>query len=489
MLRVPGRFHRDQGGSVSIATVFTVLLLVMLLGMVMNAGRHIDGKIRMQNAADASAYSGGVVIARGMNTLAFTNHLLSDVFALTAFMREGEARDGERYMPGILAAWDKAGSLFEMSQFEKFERLGAAIHDRVVLEQDLVRTYSEWAEAASELILPVLEQILEEEMIPEFQRAAVRAYPDIAQAAAREAAQRNGEPSHGRGRLRSVLWRTNVQTVGGAAEAFDRTLDVVDPLGDVLPNLEHYARSARRRRDELAHHYLREWNDACLVYFDREAKMCQFSSMWRGFSCGHLEKLLKEEYPGSNLPHVIRMKAGQVLNSNVHLDHHFTFVGVVYWKKLPELIPGVFRNPIESDAMAYAAVRVFVPRRRLIWYSPSFGGPSALPIGGVPGDFPNVRFPVAPSLDDHRRRRWHVVRQSVPVDWDLFNQSWTAQLVPATQASLGTILETAPQHTYSPGDEPSGLPGGGAEIPAAGDTRPPLLGGLGGREIGVISPH
>ncbi len=37
--------------------------------------------------------AGGVTdMRRGMNTLAFTNHLLCDVFALTAFMRE--ARDG-----------------------------------------------------------------------------------------------------------------------------------------------------------------------------------------------------------------------------------------------------------------------------------------------------------------------------------------------------------------------------------------------------------
>ena len=67
--------------------------------MVMNVGRHVDGKLRMQNAADSAAYSGGVVLARGMNTLAFTNHLLCDVFAVTAILRE--ARDREL---GILHA-------------------------------------------------------------------------------------------------------------------------------------------------------------------------------------------------------------------------------------------------------------------------------------------------------------------------------------------------------------------------------------------------
>ena len=84
----------------------------MLLGMVMNVGRQVDGKIRMQNAADAAAYSGGVVLARGMNTLVFTNHLLCDVFAVTAFMREARDRNSESYVPSILAAWNKVGAEF-----------------------------------------------------------------------------------------------------------------------------------------------------------------------------------------------------------------------------------------------------------------------------------------------------------------------------------------------------------------------------------------
>ena len=55
------RLHRDERGTISIVSVFAVLFLAMLLGMVMNVGRHVDGKLRMQNAADAAAYSGGVV--------------------------------------------------------------------------------------------------------------------------------------------------------------------------------------------------------------------------------------------------------------------------------------------------------------------------------------------------------------------------------------------------------------------------------------------
>ena len=106
------RLDRDEDGTISIVSVFAVLLFTMLLGMVMNVGRHADNKIRMQNAADAAAYSGGVVVARGMNTLAFTNHLLFDVFAMTAFMREARDRHGEAYVPEILAAWNREAGKF-----------------------------------------------------------------------------------------------------------------------------------------------------------------------------------------------------------------------------------------------------------------------------------------------------------------------------------------------------------------------------------------
>ncbi|MCH8310257.1 MAG: hypothetical protein IIB17_07150, partial [Chloroflexi bacterium] len=80
-----------------------MLLFAFVLGMVINSGLQVDHKVKMQNAADASAYSGGVVLARGMNTLAFTNHLLFDVFALTAYMREARDGSSQSLAPKILA--------------------------------------------------------------------------------------------------------------------------------------------------------------------------------------------------------------------------------------------------------------------------------------------------------------------------------------------------------------------------------------------------
>lgn len=486
--------HRSQHGTISILSVFAVLLLTMLLGMVMNSGRQVDGKIRMQNAADAVAYSGAVVIARGLNTLAFTNHLLSDVLALTAFMREARDRNAEQYVPSILAAWNQVAPLFARSGFPKFERLGAAIPLKTPLEQELVRAYSQWGAAASQQILPLLEYILGQEgapqsqLIPEFQRAVVQAYPDIAQLAAMEVAQRNGRPEYGRGTMLGALWRGSPDPlealpVGGAGEMGLPSLPVVDPVAEAAWGDSRYLDIARQQRKRLAETYLRHWNDEALVMFDREAKMCQFGALWRGFTCAYLRDLLEKEFPRSNLPHVLRWEVpdpqyfdpfwDQLPQIKEHLQRHFTYVGVVYWRRLPEIFPRVFRNPLEGDAMAFAEARVFIPHPRLEYQrvDPS-GGPSDIPLGGMPGDFPTLP-PDEPLTPGDGPARWIVGRQHVPTEWTLINQNWTAQLVPATVPNLAAILQTPPPVAGWPGY----------------DLRLPDLGGLSTDQIIQISIH
>lgn len=434
-------FHRDQRGSISILSVFAVLILTMLLGMVMNVGRHVDGKIRMQNAADAVAYSGGVVVAREMNTLSFTNHLLCDVFALTAFLREARDRNSARYTSDVLQAWTEIGGVFEGSSFPKFKRLGTAIKAKVPLEQSLVQTYSDWAAAASERILPVMEEILRQEMIPNFQRDVVRVYPDIAQMAALEIAQRDARPNRGRGPMIGFLWRASGLPLNGSSDASDPAFPVFDPAtgGD------HSVPLARDQRQNWAETYLHRWNDDALYAFDREAKMSQFGSLWRSFTCAYLKKLLDEEYHSRNLPHLLRYGREDQDHSGEYLQRHFTLVGVVYWRKLPEMLPGLFRNPVAGDAQAFAQVRVFVPHSRLVWQHVVPGSETPdMPLGGVPGEFPGLPpdDPQPPSASGGGR--WYVGRQSVPTNWSLFNQHWTAQLVPATSPNLAMILQTEP---------------------------------------------
>jgi hypothetical protein len=466
------RIHRDQRGTISIVSVFAVLMLTILLGMVMNVGRHADSKIRMQNAADAAAYSGGVVVARGMNALAFSNRLLFDVFAMTAFMREARDRNGEPYTPDILAAWANEGPKFTESDFPKFERLGQAIVQKVPREHELVRTYGVWAAASSQRILPLMEEILQQELIPRFQRAVVEATADIAQTAAMEVALRHGGSTPGRGPMTGVLWRASGMPISALGGTMDRVLPVVDPVMDAWGDQAHYQSVARRQRRQWAVRYLADWNRDAMVMFDYEAKMCQFGRLWRHFTCAQLNQLLDEEYPDANLPHVIRTETNV---GSTELERDYCFVCVVYQQKLPEMLPGLFRNPIDSSAVAYAQVRVFVPRRRIVWYWVS-PGQSERPVGNIGGHQPPLPPPddqPEPGDDeDEGSSRWVLGPEpGMSEQWNLLNQRWSVQLVPATLPALSDILQTVPP------------------IAAGGAIQVPNLGSLRTEDIGRISPH
>lgn len=370
--------HADQSGSISIASVFAVLCLAFLLGMVMNSSLQVDQKVKMQNAADAATHSGAVVLARSMNTLAFTNHLLCDTFALTAFMRAAHSRQAESLSPSILDNWERIGPALAGSEFPKFADLGVAIGDKVRHERELVRRFSDWAAAASELMLPVLEETLAQQRITEFQRAVVRTTPQTAQAATDEVARRHGQAWPRRTALQGCLWRTDGTAVAASDVDQSRLLPVVDPMADAVAGWQRYVDDARRQRFELAHGYLRAWDKESMELFDGYVKMSQFGSLWRTFTGGHLQKLLHVDYPDTNLPFQILTPPEDSVDRNDYLEYHHMVIGVVYRTKMSDRIPGMFRNPVAPDTMAYAQAMVFVPRQRSInlrdrWYRPITG--------------------------------------------------------------------------------------------------------------------
>ncbi len=446
LLRAPCRSLRrlrdDQRGSISILSVFAALALTMLLGMVMNVGRQVDGKVRLQNAADAVAVSGGVMVARELNALAFSNHLLCEVFALTAILREAdpnypEGRNSDRYIPSILAAWNKVGEMLQTSGFPKFVTLGQAIVQKVPLEQELVRAFSDWMAAASPRVRPVLEEILRAETIPAYQRTVRLVYPDLARMAAEDVAERASDPAGGRGTIVGCLWR------GGSGEPVDSANPqwhelLVDPLLDPAPDRATLFSQAIQQRNARADQLRRLWNDRLLTFFDRRAQLCQYANLWRSFTCAQLQKLLAE-YPDRNVPFVLRGWEEGVLRAEDYLDGYFTFVGVTYWRKLPDLASSLFQNRTEGDALAFAQVRVFLPKARLVWLPPASW--SREPVGGLPGV--DIQLPGEdPGTGDGIG--WHIGREGVHQEWDLFNQNWTAQLVPASVAALEAILQTPP---------------------------------------------
>ena len=515
---LPRRVHSDERGSISIVTVFTLLMFTMILVMIVNVGTHIDDKLKMQNASDAATYSGGVVLARGMNGLAFSNHLISDVFAMTAFLREGRDRNAESLVPPVLDAWTVAGETLARSPFPKFAELGAAIIDKVPKEQEAVTAYGELTAAASDLSLPVFEHILEAQLIGEFQRSLLETVPQLAQSVADEVSRRHGllgpssregsstlqvEYEQERGGQRAVLWRTSVLPValGDESDPLLRTLPVVDPdpFQNDYPQLldaDVYLEIALRQRRRVARKFLNDWNFDRLRLFNRDAKMSAYFHLWRIATCGQLEQLLNIEYPVTNVPMQLRFTnvdepmerlIGRAENpdENTHLtrrrdDHfpwvmdnlrglvdldeyiedNFHFVGVTYRRHRTELGPGLFTNPLKTDADAqtFSQISLFIPRPRKILIhvgDPALDdgdGVDEVSLGGTFGftsqlQVPRNRPPAATppdndSLERVLRERW--LLENYPTHWDLFNQNWMVQLIPATTNRLPEILQSNP---------------------------------------------
>ncbi len=76
------RLDRDDSGTVAMALPIGMLFFVVVAGFVFNSGRTVGGKIETQNAADSATYSTSVVVARGMNAITASNHLIGELNAL-----------------------------------------------------------------------------------------------------------------------------------------------------------------------------------------------------------------------------------------------------------------------------------------------------------------------------------------------------------------------------------------------------------------------
>ncbi|MDB5340098.1 MAG: hypothetical protein JWN70_5717 [Planctomycetaceae bacterium] len=469
--------HADQRGTISVLSVITLVMLTMLMGMILNVGEQIDDKIRMQNAADAATYSSGVVVARGMNTIAFTNHLLCETFALTAYYREGKDRYAESLVPEILDAWQTVGTQLGTAQFQLFKDMQPAIAPKIELERKMVKAFGDMTAVKSKILLPALQTILgvsalanqsggggisQEEaaathLIPVFQRAVVQAVPQAAVAVTQEISRRN-TAVRGSGNPQCVLWNTRNEALiaHNQLDPYARLLPALDPTYEgpdyvYLKASEagmYLARATGKRRD-LSAHYLRAWNmqnawdapNADLLPFDRDnihfdyrggrvsAKMSQFINLWRGFTQAKLTLLLEQEYPNTNLPHMIRMQDPGITQQQ-YLENEFTFVAAVYRKQRKPTMPGMYRTPITGDSLAFARVSVYLPRPRYVTWQ---GCPNFHCYYGAKTTCGNP----------YCRDDW-------PEEWSLFSQHWAAKMTPTSAESTVGLLQTSPQ-AYAPG--------------------------------------
>lgn len=537
----------DERGTISLLSVITLFVLTIVLGMVINAGRNVDEKVRLQCAADAAAHSGGVVLARGMNALAFSNHLEAEVFVLAAYMRVGKSTDPAQdpttlnFENSILDAWNTIGGIFARSSFPKFAAVGPAIQQKVPLEKDLVKSFLEMTGLQAALVGPVFEYILRGPSaqsagsdplggaIPRFQRAVVLTTPRTAQLAANEVARMHGnlmstgnlsglEKLHARQPLAAVLWRTDVMPISAATEQdpFQRTLPVIDPspTGPDQSSTAYLELARCQRRRWATYLWDWVWRPYLMDAFYRgipptgpggatSGKMSSLAWVWDVLICGQLNKLLDQEYYGTNLPflYVIQdstfanavsglrdvcqqpnapdgfdcncleglssmpMVPGyrQIVYGTVDqsvLERYHTFVGVVYWPRMQQKSPVFFRYPLSMDAMAFAQVSLFVPKARY----------ACCPWATFGGVDQNGRPMYIDNYDNWPEFWSQAFQRRVPV-WDLTNQDWIAKLAPATSDSLASILQSPQSQQFAPG------------------VRIPSLGGLSSSALRKISTH
>jgi hypothetical protein len=71
--------HRSESGMMAWGTIFGVMVLLIFVAFITNSVDTVNQKIETQNAADSVAYSSAVWLARGMNAVTATNHIIGEL--------------------------------------------------------------------------------------------------------------------------------------------------------------------------------------------------------------------------------------------------------------------------------------------------------------------------------------------------------------------------------------------------------------------------
>ena len=71
-----------EDGMITYGTIFSVMVLLIMISLITNSFISVNRKLETQNAADAVAYSSAVWLARGMNSVTATNHIIGELNAL-----------------------------------------------------------------------------------------------------------------------------------------------------------------------------------------------------------------------------------------------------------------------------------------------------------------------------------------------------------------------------------------------------------------------
>ena len=318
---------------------------------------------------------------------------------------DGEPYDAEQLAQEILSAWEKnapalAGGVDNWDgNYDRipnvsggnFKNAGidAALAAMVPQQREMVTAFSNWARSFSAQVLPTLETILDQELIPQFQRAVRTNIGEMVQQSAIEMSKRHGRRDDSgtdaqRGEMGAAIWRTDATQF--RSETTDPNsppvgLPVVDAAED--PG-GFYHQTALSQRKELAETYLAQWNNEKLEEFSHVGPLSQFGNLWRGFTRGELRDLLAE-HQDSNLLHVIWTPPEMQYASesedlrptisfgwdsqrrNAFIAEQYMFIGTVYWQRLHALLPKLFSNPLSGDRVNFSQGMLFLPVPRLAW--------------------------------------------------------------------------------------------------------------------------
>lgn len=78
------RLRHDERGQTLVFALTTLLALMLVAAAAVNIGQAVTRRMLLQVLADAGAYTGASVMARGMNTIANENRRIQQAWALTA---------------------------------------------------------------------------------------------------------------------------------------------------------------------------------------------------------------------------------------------------------------------------------------------------------------------------------------------------------------------------------------------------------------------
>lgn len=81
------QFNADEKGQISVLLLVGLIPIVFLIALVYNTAHQSIRKIELQGAADASAVSGGVWMARGMNLTVLNNNGMAEVLSVMIVVR------------------------------------------------------------------------------------------------------------------------------------------------------------------------------------------------------------------------------------------------------------------------------------------------------------------------------------------------------------------------------------------------------------------